>query len=64
MALMRRKPAGRQETAAPPDGEAETAPGVEVTIDGPDAERLAHLVDTSILADLLRRRAAGVDESP
>jgi hypothetical protein len=58
MALMRRKPTGRQEYGAPPNDDAEAEPGVQVTIEGPDAERLAGLVDTSLLADILRRRAA------
>jgi hypothetical protein len=61
MALMRRKPTGRQEYSAPPNDDAEAEPAVQVTIEGPDAERLANLVDTSLLADLFRRRAAEPD---
>ena len=58
---MRRKPTGRQEHAAPPNDDAGAEPSVQVTIEGPDAERLANLVDTSLLADLLRRRAADAE---
>ena len=64
MALMRRKPTGRQEFAAPPNDDAEADPAVQVTIEGPDAERLANLVDTSVLADLLRRRTAEAEPPP
>jgi hypothetical protein len=65
MALISRKP-GHQESGEPdrpdtggPDtgGKAE----VQVTVAGPDAERLAGLIDMSAVAAMLRRRAAEAD---
>jgi hypothetical protein len=58
MGLISRKP-GKQETGEPPsDTDADGTERVEVTIEGPDAERLGGLIDMSAVAEMLRRRAA------
>ena len=62
MGLISRK----QESGEPPaDTEADGTDRVEVTIEGPDAERLGGLVDMSAIAATLRRRAAAdPDQAP
>lgn len=57
MALISKKPAN-QESGEPVDPESDTTGHVEVTIEGPDAERLGGLVDMAAIAANLRKRAA------
>jgi hypothetical protein len=58
MALISRKP-GKQESGEPVEPDTDTAGQVEVTIEGPDAERLEGLIDMAAIAAKLKRRAAG-----
>jgi hypothetical protein len=65
MGLISRKPGQKQETGEPAaDGEADGADRVEVTIEGPDSERLGGLIDMSAVAAMLARRAAEADRPP
>ncbi len=59
MGLVSRKKG--QDSAAPPPEEDGHPDQVEVTMAGPDAERLEGLIDMSAVAAVLRRRAAGGD---
>jgi len=63
MALISRKP-GKQESGEPVEPDADTAGQVEVTIEGPDAERLEGLIDMAAIAANLKRRAAGGGPPP
>jgi hypothetical protein len=62
MALISKKPAN-QESGEPVEPDSEPAGHVEVTIDGPDAKRLAGLVDMAAIASSLNKRAAATDPS-
>jgi hypothetical protein len=57
MALISKKP-GRQESGEPVEPDDDTSDQVEVTIAGPDSERLAGLVDMASIAATLAKRAA------
>jgi hypothetical protein len=61
--LISRKRA-RQEAGEPPSEDSDTADQVEVTIEGPEAERLQGLVDMGEIAAMLQKRAAGPPPSP
>jgi hypothetical protein len=56
MALIRKKP-GHQESGDPVEEDTDTPGHVEVTIHGPDAERLEGLVDMAAIAARLKKRA-------
>lgn len=57
MGLISKKP-GRQEAGEPVDPDADQTAQVEVTIEGPDAERLNGLIDMGAIAASLKARAA------
>jgi hypothetical protein len=65
MGLISRKPGQKQEAGEPAaDGDLDGADRVEVTIEGPDSERLGGLIDMSAVAAMLSRRAAQADPPP
>jgi hypothetical protein len=57
MGLISKKP-GRQESGEPVDPDPDQAAQVEVTIEGPDAQRLEGLIDMAAIAASLKARAA------
>jgi hypothetical protein len=59
MGLISRKKTRQTDSGEPADYGLEGAATVEVTIDGPDAERLTGLIDMSEVAAVLRRAAKG-----
>jgi hypothetical protein len=64
MALIRRKDARKNDSAAAPPPSTGAASRVQIKIEGPDAERLAALLDMSAVVERLREQGVDPDERP